>query len=141
MPYPRLLGSWLLLAVLMPLNGALREFGLKRVLDAPFADVISAVLGIAIILAVTRAAFRIAADTPTASLWRMSATLVALTVAYEFTVGLLGGQSWPEMLANYAIWRGRLWPLVLFTLALTPFLWRGALSPRTRSSPSPPARG
>ncbi|MBA3855089.1 MAG: hypothetical protein C0503_11795 [Gemmatimonas sp.] len=68
--------------------------------------------------------FRIAADTPTPTLWMMSATLVALTAAYEFTVGRLGGQSWSALLANYAIWRGRLWPLVLLTLGLTPFLWR-----------------
>ncbi len=124
MSYRRLFAAWLLLALLMPLNGALREFGLKPALPAALADALSAVLGVLIILAVTRAIFRIAPGTPDARLWGMSAVLVLLTVAYEFAAGLLGGQSWREMLANYAIWRGRLWPLVLLTLGLTPFLWR-----------------
>jgi hypothetical protein len=124
MSWKRLSAAWLLLAVLMPLNGAVREFWLKDFLAAPAADVISAVSGAALILIVTRLVFRIAPDTPDAALWRMGAVLVAATVAYEFAAGLLGGQSWPEMLANYALWRGRLWPLVLLTLGLTPFLWR-----------------
>lgn len=124
MPYPRLLGTWLLLAVLMPLNGALREFALKRVLDAPAAELLSAALGIAIILLVTGAVFRIAASTPDRALWQMSLLLVTLTIKYEIVVGVLGGQTWSEMLANYAIWRGRPWPLVLLTLGLTPFIWR-----------------
>lgn len=124
MSYRRLFAAWLLLALLMPLNGALREFGFKPALPTALADLLSAVLGVLIILAVTRAIFRIAPGTPDARLWGMSAVLVLLTVAYEFAAGLLGGQSWREMLANYAIWRGRLWPLVLLTLGLTPFLWR-----------------
>ena len=32
-------------------------------------------------------------------------------------------KSWSELVVNYAIWRGRLWLIVLATLALTPFLW------------------
>jgi hypothetical protein len=48
-----------------------------------------------------------------------------LTVAYEFGIGMAGGQSWAEMLKHYAIWRGELWPLVLLALAATPWLWRG----------------
>lgn len=106
MSYRRLLGAWLALAVLMPVNGALREFALKRVLIAPAADAISAALGIALILLITGAVFRIAPETPRAALWRMSAVLVTLTIAYEVAIGLLGGQSWQAMAANYAIWRG-----------------------------------
>lgn len=124
MSYRRLLGAWLLLAVLMPLNGALREFGLKRVLDSPAAELLSAALGIAIILIVTHAVFRIAPETPNKALWQMSFVLITLTIKYELAVGVLGGQSWREMAANYAIWRGRPWPLVLLTLGLTPFIWR-----------------
>lgn len=125
MSYRRLLAAWLLLAVLMPLNGILRELWLKTLLDHRIADAISAGLGIAIILVVTRLVFRIAPSTTSANLWRMSVLLVALTVAFECTFGRLEGKSWSELLSNYALWRGRLWPLVLLTLGATPFIWRG----------------
>jgi hypothetical protein len=137
--YRRLLAAWLLLAVLMPLNGIARELGLKRLLDHGLADVLSAFLGVVIILLVTRTIFRIAPGTPTRRLLAMGALLVVMTVAFETTFGRLEGKSWSELLENYAFWRGRLWPFVLLTLALTPLLW--GLSPRTRSSPSPPAQG
>ena len=55
----------------------------------------------------------------------MSLLLVGLTVAFEFTFGLIEGSSARELVANYAFWDGRLWPLVLLTLAATPFIWRG----------------
>jgi len=123
-PYSRLIVAWLILAVAMPLNGALREFWLKSVLSPGAAEAASALLGVLIILAITHAVFRIAPETPNKALWQMSFVLITLTIKYEFAVGLLGGQSWQEMAANYAIWRGRPWPLVLLTLGLTPFIWR-----------------
>lgn len=124
MTYRRLFATWVILALAMPLNGALREFGFKRMMSTAAADTLSVATGIALILAVTRLMFRIPAETPTRQLALYSVILVALTVAYEFGIGLAGGRSWPEMLENYAIWKGRLWPLVLAALALTPFLWR-----------------
>jgi hypothetical protein len=123
--YTRLLLTWLLLAVLMPLNGALREFGFKRWMPDGSAEVLSVVTGIVVILATTRLLFRIPADTPTATLLLQSAILVALTVTYEFAIGLRGGQSLREIAGAYAFWRGETWLLILVTIALTPFLWRG----------------
>lgn len=125
MSWRRLLSVWLLLAVLMPLNGALREFGFKKWMSVQAAEVLSVVTGIAVILVTTFALFRIRPGEPTARLVAQSVTLVALTVAYEFAIGLKGGQSFSELASHYAIWRGELWPLVLVALAATPFLWRG----------------
>lgn len=121
----RLLGTWLLLAVLMPLNGALREFGFKRVMPAEAAEVLSVVTGIALILLGTRLLFRIPANEASVRLILYAAILVGLTVAYEFGIGFAGGKSVGEMLENYAIWKGKLWPLVLVALAATPWIWRG----------------
>jgi hypothetical protein len=74
----------------------------------------------------TRLLFRIPHDAPTAQLALQSALLVVLTVAYEFAIGVRGGQSLREIAGAYAFWRGELWPLVLVALAATPFLWRGS---------------
>jgi hypothetical protein len=125
MTWRRLLGTWLLLAVLMPVNGALREFGFKRIMGDETAEVLSVVTGILVILGTTFALFRIPRDAATGRLAAQSAALVALTVCYEFAIGLRGGQSLSALLGHYAFWRGELWPLVLVALAATPFLWRG----------------
>jgi hypothetical protein len=121
----RLLLTWLLLAVLMPVNGALREFGLKRFMSDAAAEALSVLTGVALILAVTRWLFRIPAETRNVTLVGYAFTLVVLTVAYEFSIGRAGGKSWSDLLANYAIWDGKLWPVVLIALACTPWLWRG----------------
>lgn len=125
MTITRVLVTWLILAVLMSVNGAFREFALKRFLDAGPAEFISALIGIAIILAVTFVSFKSPRDYPLGSLALMSLLLVALTVAFEFGLGRLGGRSWSELLADYRFWEGRMWVWVLLTLAVTPFLGRG----------------
>lgn len=125
MTHTRLILTWLILAVLMPLNGILRELGLKRLMSANAAEWLSAATGIAIILIITRALFRIPAESSGARLFVQSALLVALTVAYEFGIGSAGGRSLREMAGNYALWDGKPWPLVLLALAATPWLWRG----------------
>lgn len=136
MSYARLLATWCLLAVLMPLNGALREFGFKRVFTVPTSEILSVITGIGVILLTTRLLFRIPGDTRVPRLVGFALLLVGLTVAYELALGLRGGQSLRQLLGHYAIWRGELWPLVLIALAATPFLWRGATS---RSALPPPS--
>ena len=49
---------------------------------------------------------------------------LGMTVAFEELFGhYVDGKSWTDLAANYAIWRGRLWPLVLLMVVLAPFLW------------------
>jgi hypothetical protein len=109
----------------MPLNGALREFGFKRWMSDGVAETLSVATGIAVILVTTRLLFRIPSSASTLQLLLQSMLLVALTVCYEFAIGLRGGQSLREIASAYALWRGELWPFVLIALAMTPFLWRG----------------
>jgi nitrate reductase gamma subunit len=115
---------WLLLAVAMSANGIFRELALRPAVGAVTADILSAILGIAIITAITGWLLRARVRQPIRHLVRVSALLVGLTVAFEFLFGhYVDRKSWSELAANYAFWRGRLWPLVLAALALMPFLW------------------
>ena len=119
----RILGVWVVLAILMSANGALREMLLRPSLGAG-ADVVSAALGVAIILAVTAFGFRALAGATTNRLTAISVLLVAVTVVFELVIGrTVDHKSWAELFGNYAIWRGQLWPLVLLVVALTPFIW------------------
>lgn len=124
LPFPRLLGIWALMAVAMSANGIFRELALKRLVSPAIADVMNAALGIAIILLITRWLLRPLAGRSIAQLAIASLLLVGLTVVFEFAMGrYVDHKRWAELRENYALWRGRLWPLVLLTLALTPFLW------------------
>ena len=50
---------------------------------------------------------------------------LALTVAFEFGFGHWGdGKTWGELVADYNVFRGHLWPLVLAWLALGPAVVR-----------------
>ena len=120
----RLLGIWLLLVVVMSANGIFRELVLRPSIGSNAADVMSAVIGTVIILLGTRYFLRPLAGQPIQQLAIASAVLVVLTVAFEFLFGhYVDHKSWEELAGNYALWRGRLWPILLLILALTPFLW------------------
>jgi len=51
---------------------------------------------------------------------RVGVTWLALTLAFEFGLGALQGLSMEEMLAEYDITRGRLWPLIPLATLLAP---------------------
>lgn len=129
----KLLGLWVILAVAMIANGILRETVLQPQFGSPTADVLSALLGIVIILAVTRPFLRPLAGATPPELLIVSGALVILTVIFEFTFGhWVDGKSWSELAADYAIWRGRLWPIVLLVLAASPFIWARPSNARQR---------
>lgn len=127
MSLTRILVTWLALSVVMTANGIFRELLLKRWMSEGAAGWVSVALGVALLLIGTRIGFRgIPADYPTASLLLVGAFLIALTVAFEFTIGMLGDRkSFAELAQAYAFWHGEPWPYVLVVLGLTPLIWRG----------------
>jgi hypothetical protein len=129
----KLLGLWLILALAMIANGIFRVTVLQPRFGLTTAEVLSAVLGIIIILAITRPFLRPLAGASPPELLIVSAALVVLTVIFEFTFGhWVDGKSWSELAGNYAIWRGRLWLLVLLVLAASPFIWARPSNARPR---------
>jgi hypothetical protein len=120
----RILSVWMLVAVLMVLNGAVRELLLVRLVSRGSADVLSGALGLLIVLAATRPFLRPFAGMNRSALMRISVIWLVLTIAFEFGFGhYVDGKSWEALIGNYAIWRGRLWPVVLLTFVSSPFLW------------------
>ena len=131
MSFGALLKAWLIILPAMFVNGAFRELVLERFILPDIAEAISVAIAMVLIVAFTRYSLRRIAGKPTRSLVRASVTLVVLTVAFEFLFGhYLAGDSWETLANNYAIWNGRLWPLVLATLAFVPFLWGHWARPR-----------
>ena len=57
--------------------------------------------------------------------WLIGATWTTLTLVFEFGFGRYRGNSWTTLLAEYAIWRGRVWILIpLFLLLAPPLFYR-----------------
>jgi hypothetical protein len=127
LPVWRVLLVWVLMAVAMSANGIFREVALKRAFSSAFADVASAVTGVAIILVITRWGFHPLAGATNSQRAAVSAFLVVMTVGFECAMGrYVDHKSWQVLLENYAIWRGHLWPAVLVVLSATPFIWARA---------------
>lgn len=48
---------------------------------------------------------------------------LGLTIVFEFIFGhYVAGHSWAKLFADYKIWEGRLWMLVLVWIAVAPYL-------------------
>jgi hypothetical protein len=130
MSFPFAFVVWAVIAASMTANGIFRELVLRPTLGATLAGVASAALGIAIILGITHHYARRFLVLPMASLVRLAITWLVLTVVFECAVGLyVDHKSWSELLENYALWRGNLWPIVLASMALAPFIWGRWLRP------------
>lgn len=120
----RALGTWLALCVAMTGNGIVREAALVPLVKRTAADILSVALGITIVLGVTRLLLGRFAGRPDAHPGRVAAAWLGLTLAFEFLFGhYVDGKSWGELVENYALWRGNLWPVVLLSVVLAPFIW------------------
>lgn len=121
----RAMRVWLLLVVAMVANGAFRAMVLEPRIGAEPAQVVSVATGIALILLITRPFVRGVGDLSLRRRTEIGGAWVALTVLFEFGFGhSVMGASWADLLANYDLLQGHLWPLVLAVLAMSPFLWR-----------------
>lgn len=124
MSFGKLLTAWLIILPFMIANGIFRELVVKQFVSPQVAEAISVSLGIVVLVVLTRFLLRPLAGKPAAQLVRASLTLVLLTVAFEFLFGhYVDRKSWSDLLANYELWNGRLWPIALATIAFVPFLW------------------
>jgi hypothetical protein len=133
-PYQRVFGVWVLLAVLMSANGIFRELVLRNALGSEMAEYVSIALGLTVILLITRVFFRPLEVLSTAQLLGVGALYVVMTVAFEFLVGhFVDHKPWQELAAAYRFWRGELWPFVLLITGLTPMIWGRWFAPPPQS--------
>ncbi len=121
--------SWLVLLAVAFLNGAVRQLAYPPALGDFAARQVSTgvgavALGIAIWLVLRRWP---PARAPQA--WATGALWAALTVAFELALVRGGGRPWSEVLAQYQLWKGSLWPLLVLWLLVAP----AALSALQRS--------
>lgn len=125
---------WLVLLVAMVGNGVFRVLVLQPRLGEAGAHQMSCVTGITIILLLTALFVRTLERLTSTALLGIGVLWLVLTVAFECLFGrYVSGLSWQTLLADYDIRHGRLWPLVLLSTLLAPWLCAGA-SPRASGS-------
>jgi hypothetical protein len=124
----------MVMAVVMSLNGIFRVKVLAPRWGEVWAGVGSAASGIALIQLVARQAMQSGAAPSRAQRVGIASLWLCLTVGFEFIFGhYVDRKPWTELLANYKLLDGHLWPLVLASLVCAPFLWwRGGAGSRKR---------
>ncbi len=123
----RALVGWCMLLLAAVGNGVLRESLLVARFGPSWAHAISSFTLSAAILGITWLAIGWIAPTSAGDAWRVGVGWLLLTLAFEFGFGRARGTSWATLLADYNLWRGRLWLLVLATTLAAPWIagqWR-----------------
>lgn len=117
------LAFWPLLAAIGVANGILREATFGPHLAQATAHRLSTVLLMALCGGAVWLMARWQVPASAGEALAIGLAWLAFTVAFEFIFGrLVAHRPWGELLENYRLDRGRLWPLFLVWLALLPRL-------------------
>lgn len=115
--------TWLLFLPVPILNGWLREKWYKAIIGESLSHQLGAVLISAVFLLYAYVCLKgTVASLPNWQLWCIGLLWLVLTLVFEFGLGLAAGRSWSYILSDYEVWHGRIWPLVLVTVLLSPFI-------------------
>lgn len=119
-----ILALWLLGLVFAVANGAFGNIILQPMVGAYANHVIKTVAAILWMLFISLLhALSTRGPAFTKAAWIAGITWLILTVAFEFLAGhYLFGNNWDVLIADYQIWNGRLWTLVLAALLFGPAL-------------------
>jgi hypothetical protein len=117
----RTLVVWFGLLALAVANGGFREAVLVPRLGLGMARAVSSVMLSLLIVGVGWGVTRWIGPATLQDAWAIGAVWVALTLCFEFLGGhFLFGKPWPELLADYNLFAGRIWVLVLVATLMTP---------------------
>jgi hypothetical protein len=119
----RALLAWLILAVVMFTNGAVRALVLQPLLGEQLARQVATGTGVLIVFACALVFVRRLEAPSTSELLKVGVLWLVLTLAFEFGLGYVTGRSWETMLADYDILEGRLWPLIPAAALVAPWFW------------------
>ena len=119
----RAFAVWVLILLLAVVNGGIREtFISPRTGDAA-GHAISTVTLCAAIFGLCWVTIGWIRLSTTRDAWTIGALWLTLTLAFEFLAGhYVFRTSWRQLLADYNVFRGRIWVLVLITTAAAPWL-------------------
>ena len=116
------LAIWVGILLLAALNGALRELILIPQFGTATSFILSGVLLSVLIFVVTYLSLPWLGARRSTELVGIGLGWLALTIVFEFSFGLLQGESWQVLLEAYMFKGGNIWPAVLVVTVLAPWL-------------------
>jgi hypothetical protein len=119
--FARALAVWLGIMLLAIANGSVRNALLTPSVGEPTAHVLSTIILCAVILLVAWLTIRWIGPESRRDALLIGLTWIVLTLAFEFLAGhYIFGAPWERILADYNLFRGRVWPLVPLTTLVAP---------------------
>jgi hypothetical protein len=120
--------AWLPMVVIAVFNGILREKTYGKYLSESLAHQLSTLTGILFLGTYIWIVAHLWGFESLTQAWIVGGLWLGLTIAFEFLFGhFVARHSWSELLADYNLRAGRLWPLVLVWVAIAPALFYGFL--------------
>lgn len=113
---------WLLMMVAETIHGVLRKMFLAPLVGDFRARQIGVFIGSLLILGIATALIAWIRPTSIQALTGIGAMWLALTLAFEFGLGLALGRPWEAMLADYDLTQGGLLSIGMVVLALSPWI-------------------
>jgi hypothetical protein len=114
--------AWFVFMVTGVINGVFRVAVLQVSMREYAAHVVSTLLLCVALLIEISVFFEIIGEYGQAWLIALGVMWMLLTVMFEFGFGRAMRQSWATLLENYDVPHGRIWPLVLIVLLVTPMV-------------------
>lgn len=115
---------WLIMPLLGTVNGLFRQFVLIDYVNENVAYPISAFTLIVLLTLYVGVVWHKLNIQNGKSAWKTGLTWMLLTIFFEFSLGhFVSHLTWEQMFADYNIFNGRLWPLVLLSLLILPPLY------------------
>lgn len=115
--------TWLVLLIAAIVNGVVREAVVTPMMSFTRARAISSISLSASILVLSWFLVPWIGPGSAGQALRVGAIWVGLTLLFEFGFGhYVSGKPWSELLADYNLFQGRIWILVLVTTFLAPWL-------------------
>jgi cell shape-determining protein MreD len=129
----RHVAAWLLVMVMAIVNGTIRDFTYGRLLGERLAHSLSVIpLLVAIFALAIWLARRWPLPSPAATA-AIGAIWLAFTLGFEFGLGTAAGRPMRDLLAQYDLLRGNLWPLIPVAMAVAPAIARRVMTSVVRA--------
>ena len=114
---------WFALAIIAIANGMLRELTYGKILSELSSHQLSTLTGIIFSGLFVLLMHRIWPIESSAQAWLIGTIWLLATIAFEFGFGhYIAGHSWVHLLADYNIFKGRVWPVFLAWVLIMPVL-------------------
>lgn len=116
--------AWFPMVVIAIANGLLRESWYGRHLSELAAHQVSTLTAVILLGVYIYSVVGIWRPASAARAIAIGVLWLSMTIAFEFIFGrYLAGHSWDRLLHDYNVLAGRLWPLVLVWVGVSPYLF------------------